>query len=72
MAVKEIRLRHEDIADPQTITDVNEKAFKDAGLSMHRDELIGEELIDDHDKKVRVLRVRGRRTFIDLGQRSRR
>ena len=70
MAVKEIRLRHDDIRDPNKITQVNEQAFKDTGLDMHRDELTGEELIDDHDKGVRVLRVRGRRTFIDLGQKS--
>ena len=72
MAVKEIRLKHEDISDPQTITQVQEKAFKEVGLDMHKDELTSEELIDDHDKKVRILRVRGRRTFIDLGQKSRR
>ena len=68
MRVKEIRLPFEKISNPQTITDINEKAFKDNGLDMHRDELTGEELIDDHDKKVRVLRVRGRRTFIDFGK----
>ena len=70
MSVKEIRLSHDKLRDPQTITDVQEAAFKAAGLDMHRDELTGEELIDDHDKGVRILRVRGRRTFIDLGKRS--
>lgn len=59
MGVKEIRLRHEDIKDSQKITQVNEKAFKEAGVDMHRHELTGEELIDDHDKKVRILRVKG-------------
>jgi len=68
MAVKELRLKFEDLKDPQKITDVNERAFKEAGLDMHRDELTGEELIDDHDRRERVLRVRGRRTFIDLGK----
>ena len=68
MAVKEIRLPFDKIGNSQTITDVQERAFKEAGLDMHRDELTGEELIDDHDRKERVLRVRGRRTFIDLGR----
>lgn len=68
MATKEIRIPHSVIADSQTITDVQEKAFKKAGLNMHRDELTGEELIDDHDKGIRILRVQGRRTFIDLGR----
>ena len=72
MAVKEIRLPFEAIKNSQTITDVQEKAFKEAGLDMHRDELTGEELIDDHDKKVRILRVRERRTFVDLGSKNRR
>jgi len=68
MAVKELRLPFHKIKDSQKITDVQERAFKEAGLDMHRDELTGEELIDDHDRKERVLRVRGRRTFIDLGK----
>lgn len=72
MGVKEIRLRHEDIRDSQKITQVNERAFKESGLDMHRDELTGEELIDDHDKGVRILRVKGRRTFVDLGKNKRR
>ena len=72
MAVKEIRLPFDKIGNSQTITDVQERAFKEAGLDMHRDELTGEELIDDHDRKERVLRVRGRRTFIDLGRGQRR
>ena len=72
MAVKEIRLPFEKISNSQTITDVQERAFEEVGLSMHRDELTGEELIDDHDRKERVLRVRGRRTFIDLGRGKRR
>ena len=68
MAVKELRIPHSEISNSQTITDVNERKFKEAGLDMHHDELTGEELIDDHDKKIRILKVRGRRTFIDLGR----
>ena len=67
MSVKEIRIDHEKIRDPHKITQVQEKAFKDAGLDMHRDELTHEEIIDDHDKKIRVLKVRSRRTFFFMG-----
>ena len=72
MANKEIKLPFSEISNSQTITDRNERAFKEAGLDLHRDELTGEELIDDHDKGVRILRVKGRRTFIDLGKGKRR
>lgn len=70
MAVKEIRIPHADISNSQTITDVQEKAFKDAGLDMHRDELTGEHdgLIDDHEKGVRVLRVKGRTKYFFMGK----
>ena len=70
MAVKEIRIPHSEIANSQTITDVQEKAFKDAGLDMHHDELTGEHdgLIDDHEKGVRVLRVKGRTKYFFMGK----
>ena len=68
MSTKEIRIPHNKIRDTQTITDVQERAFKDAGLDMHRDELIGEELIDDHSKGVRVLKVRGKVKYFDMGR----
>lgn len=70
MAVKEIKIPHADISNSQTITDVQEKAFKDAGLDMHRDELTGEHdgLIDDHEKGVRVLRVKGRTKYFFMGK----
>lgn len=67
MGIKEIRLPFEAIKDSQKITDVQEKAFKEAGLDMHRDELTSEEIIDDHDKKVRILKVRNRRKFFFIG-----
>ena len=70
MGVKEIRIEHAKIGDSQKITDVQEKAFKEAGLDMHRDELTGDEIIDDFDKKVRVLKVRNRRKFFFLGGHS--
>ena len=70
MSVKEIRIEHEKIRDPHKITQVQEKAFRDAGLDMHRDELTHEEIIDDHDKGVRVLKVRGRRKFFFIGEKN--
>ena len=70
MSIKEIRVSHADIRDPQKITQVQEKAFKDAGLDMHRDELTGEHdgLLDDHEKGVRVLRVKGRTKYFFMGK----
>ena len=70
MEVKEIRIPHASIANSQTITDIQEKAFKDAGLDMHRDELTGEHdgLIDDHDKGVRILRVKKRTKYFFMGK----
>ena len=69
MAVKEIRIAHSKIRDSQKITDVQEQAFREAGLDMHRDELTGEHdgLIDDHDRGVRVLRVKGRTKYFFMG-----
>lgn len=67
MSVKEIRIPHSEISNSQTITDIQERKFKDAGLNMHRDELTHEEIIDDHAKGVRILKVRSRRTYFFLG-----
>jgi len=67
MGVKEIRIPHNAISDSQKITDVQERAFKEHGLDMHRDEVTGEEIVDDFEKKVRVLKVKKRRTYFFLG-----
>ena len=69
MAHKEIRLNYADIENPQTITEVQERAFRKHGLDMHRDELTGEEIINDHDKQVRILKVRAPRKYFDMGRR---
>ncbi len=66
-AHKEIVLPFESIKDPQKITDVQEEAFKKSGLDMHRDELIHEEIIDDHDKQARILKVRARKKYFFMG-----
>ena len=55
MADKEIRIPHKDIQDSQTITKVNEEAFKKAGLDIHVNGV--ESLDDDHKKGERILRV---------------
>jgi hypothetical protein len=59
--MKEIRLPFEAIKDPQTITDVQERAFQREGLSMHRHEV--DALVDDHDKQERILMVKTPRRF---------
>lgn len=54
MANKEIAVPFDKIRDPHTITQFNEKLFKDNDLNVHHNE-IGE-IVDDHDKQVRVYR----------------
>ena len=55
MANKEIRIKHSEIQDSQTITQVNERKFKEAGLNMH---VNGVEALDDDNKRgERVLKV---------------
>lgn len=55
MADKEIRISHKDIQNSQTITKVNEEAFKKAGLDIHVNGV--ESLEDDHKRGERILRV---------------
>jgi len=61
VAVKEIRIAHSKIRDSQKITDVQEQAFREAGLDMHRDELTGEHhrltLVYPHEANVETGRV---------------
>lgn len=68
MARKEIRLDYDKISNPETITQVNEKAFKQAGLDMHKHEV--DELINDDSKKQRILKVRYRKFFGPWGHRG--
>ena len=68
MPHKEIRLDYDKISDPQTITDVQERAFREHGLDMHRDELTGEEIVNDSDRKQRILKVRSPKKFFDMGR----
>jgi hypothetical protein len=61
---KEIRIPHAEIRDPQTITDVQERAFEAHGLDMHRHEV--DELIDDHARGERILKVKTPRMFLTV------
>jgi hypothetical protein len=61
VAKKEIRIPHAEIKDPQTITQRNIRAFKEAGLDIHRHEV--DELVDDRSTKTRVLKVRNIKYF---------
>lgn len=65
---KEIRIPHAEIADPQTITQVNVRKFKEAGLDIHKNEV--DRLEDDHRRGERILTVRNPK-FFDMGRRGR-
>lgn len=58
---KEVVIDHEEISNSQTITDVMERKFKEKDLDIHVNEV--EELRDDHDKGVRVLKIRNTKYF---------
>lgn len=66
MADKEISVSHDSITNPQTITKVVDKAFKDAGLDMHRHEAKHE---DDFGSRKRVYKIKNVK-FFDMGRRS--
>lgn len=57
---REIIIKHDEIRDPQTITDVNKKVFAENGLDFNKHEATFE---DDNDKGVRVMRVKNRKVF---------
>ena len=64
---KEIRIPHAELSDPQTVTQVNVRKFREQGLDIHKNEV--DELVDDHDKNVRVLKIRNPK-FLDMGRRG--
>lgn len=61
---KEVRVDYEDIADPQTITRMNERMFLKLGLNVQRDEC---DIEDDHDRQERVYKIQTRRCFVAMG-----
>ncbi len=55
MATKEICIPYSEIQNSQTITQVNERKFKEAGLDMHVNGV--EALHDDNKRGERVLKI---------------
>ena len=62
---KEIVVPHKDLADPSTITQVNEKMFKDNDLDIHRHEV--QDITDDFERKVRRYKIKNTKYF-DMGR----
>jgi len=62
---KEIVVPHKDLANPQTITQVNEKMFKDNDLNIHVNEV--QDITDDFERKVRRYKIKNTRYF-DMGR----
>lgn len=61
MAHRELRIDYDKIRDPNTIsTNISEEMAR-RDLDIHRDEV--DELIDDHDKEQRILKVQPRRKY---------
>ena len=56
MAKIELRIPHSEIRDPQTITQRNIRAFKEADLDIHKHEV--DRIDDDFSTKTRILKVR--------------
>ncbi len=60
MARKEVSVPFDNLANPQKSTPIVEKAFRDAGLDMHKNEADHE---DDFSQKRRVYKVKSRKFF---------
>lgn len=62
---KEIRLKFSDIDNPQTMTPIVGRAISEAmgeANAMHRYEV--DEMVDDPDRKERILKLQPKRTYI--------
>ncbi len=59
--MKELRIKHDELSDPQTITQRNVEEFKKHGLDIHTHEV--KELIDDHAKGERIYKVKNTKYF---------
>lgn len=66
----EVVIPHAELADPQTITDRNERAFAELDSNIHVHEVT--DITDDFEKGVRRMRFKMPRTFVDLGRKSHR
>lgn len=62
----EITVDHDEIKDPQKVTQVNIREFKKKGLDIHLNEV--ESLEDDFKKKKRILRVKGSTKYFFMGK----
>ncbi len=58
---KEIEISHDQLSNPQTITQVNEKEFKKHGLDIHVNEV--ESIDDDHKTRKRTIKIKNTKFF---------
>ena len=62
LGTKTIKINHSEISNPETITKVNEKIFKDHGIDLHVNEVV--DLKDDMVKGIRHLEVKVSKYFM--------
>ncbi len=65
---KEIRIPFKEISDSQTITKVNERKFRELGLSIHRHEV--EKIEDDHSRGERIMKIKNTKFYGPWGHRG--
>lgn len=66
--MREIRLKFDDLQESQTITGVVGRSISEAmgeAKAMHRYEV--DQMIDDEDRRERILKLQPKRTFVFLG-----
>jgi len=59
--VKELRIKHDEISNPQTITQRNIKEFEKHGLDIHQHEV--KEIVDDHERGERIIKVKNTKYY---------
>jgi len=62
---KTVVIDHSEIKNPQTITQVQQQKFKEAGVDMHKNEVMS--LEDDHKKGKRIISLKNTKYF-DMGR----
>jgi hypothetical protein len=65
---KEIHVDFDKLSNPQTITEVNKKMFKDHDMDIHKNEV--EEIVDDHSKQKRIYKIKNTKYFGPWSKRS--
>lgn len=58
---REIRIKYDEIKNPQTITQRNIRAFLEAGLDIHKNEV--DSINDDDRKQERVMTISTKKHF---------